>query len=370
MLECTTFVGLDAHVKTITAAMLLTSTGELKRATFGTTGRELKKLLRWLERESEGAPQVCYEAGPTGYLLQRFLHDAGVACEVVAPSLIWRQPGQRRKNDRRDALKLAQQLAAGMLTAVHPPTAEQEADRSLIRCREDARKALHQVRQQLLKFLQLRGVRHEGRTWTKAHRKWLNGLRLAEPSGQLVLDDYLLALEQATVRLERLDQQIAALAETPQYREVVGRLCCFRGVATLTAMVFVTELHSFGRFPTARSLMGYLGLVPGEHSSGEQEQDTGLTRTGNSLARRLLVEAATHYRAPAKLSEALQQRQAGQPPETVALAQKAMVRLNQRYWRLVNRGKPPQQAKCAVARELVGFLWAALQPQVAAEQAA
>ncbi|MGB2985448.1 MAG: IS110 family transposase [Phycisphaerae bacterium] len=366
MSECSTFVGLDVHAKTIAAAMLNNDTGELKERSFGTTQRDQRKLIRWLGRESEGLPVVCYEAGSWGYELQRRLLEAGIDCRVIAPSLVYQKAGRRRKNDRLDAIELAKQLAAGQLTEVHPPTAAQEASRALVRCRDDARKALHQVRQQLLKFLVQQGVCHEGNPWTKSHRKWLRGLRLPEPCAQLVLADYVLTVEQAEQRLARLDEQIQALSETAEYREAVGALRCFRGVDTLTAMIVLTELYEFGRFASPRALMGYLGLVPGEWSTGDQERGTGLTKTGNGLVRRVLVEAAWQYQRRPWLSAELAKRQSGQPAEAVATAGKAMERLHRRYWRLVNRGKGTKTAACAVARELAGFLWAALQPTLAA----
>jgi transposase len=365
MSECITFVGLDVHAKTISAALLNRRTAELEEHTFGTTKRETRKLIRWLAKHSDGEPRVCYEAGPCGYELQRRLVESGVDCRVIAPSLIWQQPGQRRKNDRRDARKLADQLAAGQLTEVHAPTEQQEAARALVRCREAARKSLHRARQQLLKFLAQQGVRHEGTAWTKTHRQWLRGLKLPEPLAQLALNDYVLTVEQAEQRKARLDEQIQELSETEEYREAVGALRCFRGVDTLTAMIIVTELYDFGRFATPRSLMGYLGLIPGEWTTGPTERRTGLTKAGNRFVRRVLVEAAWHYQRPVRLSAELAKRQEGQPAEVVAIADKAMDRLHRRYWRLVNRGKETRTAACAVARELAGFLWAALQPTLA-----
>lgn len=362
MSESTTYVGLDVHQKSITAVMLSTVTGELKEAHFGAPTGSLRKLLRWLERESDGAVKVCYEAGQTGYELQRRLVSAGVGCAVIAPSLTWRAPAERRKkNDRRDALTLAKQLAAGMLTEVSPPTLEQEAHRALMRCRDDARKALHQVRQQILKYLAQHGATFEGKTWTKRFIAWLGSLSLGEPTADLVLADYRLAQQQAAARLERLDGELEALAATPQYALLVAGLKAFRGVGTLTAMVFLTELYQFGRFGSPRALMGFLGLAPGERSSGESEQRTGITRTGNRLVRRLMVEAAWQYARSATVSLELERRRKAAPRAVVAIAEKAADRLHRRHWRLVTRGKLPVQAATAVARELVGFLWAAMQ---------
>jgi transposase len=361
MNECTTYVGLDVHKKSITAALLNTSTGEIKRAEFSTDGRGVKRLMRWLTRESEGAPRCCYEAGGSGYELQRRLREAGIECVVVAPSLVWRQPGERRKNDQRDAWKLASQLAAGQLTAVHPPTVAQEAVRELVRDRDDARAAATRLKQQIIAFLEVQGVKHEGSTWTLAHRRWLTGLALSHREAQFVLEDRLLALDQAEQRVAALDARLAEVAASDEYREVAGRLACFRGVDTLTAMAFCAELYGFGRFESPRALMAFLGLTPGERSSGERERRTGLTKAGNALVRRLMVEAAKNYSRRPAVGPTLRRRQAGQPPEVVALAHRALRRLHRRYWHLLQRGKSKNVASAAVARELVGFLWAAMQ---------
>jgi transposase len=361
MSDCTTFVGLDVHKESIVAVALQVSSGEVRRAEFGTDGRSVKKLERWLKRDVGGRVRCCYEAGQSGYELQRRLTEAGLECVVVAPSLVWRKAGDRQKNDQRDALKLAQQLAGGLLTAVQAPTVAQEAVRELVRDREDARQAVQRMKQQILAFLELQGVKHEGATWTQKHRQWLGSVRLGEADAQFVLTDRLLGLAQGEQRLAALDARIAEVGQRAEYREAVGRLRCFRGVDTLTAMVFVAELYSFGRFASPRALMAFLGLIPGERSSGERERGTGLTKTGNGFVRRLMVEAAKHYRQRPGLSAALRARQEGQPGEVVAGAQQAVRRLHRRYWHLVQRGKSPNTATGAVARELVGCLWAALQ---------
>lgn len=363
MNEFSTFVGLDVHQRTVVAAMLVRTTGEVKRATFERGDRGLKKLVRWLQGEGEGPVKCCYEAGSAGFVLERQLEAEGLMCEVIAPSLILERVGDRRKNDRRDALKLAQQLASGLLTAVHPPTTEDEAARALVRARDDARGVLHQAKQRVLKFLDQQGLPYQGKNWTLKHQHWLRQLQLPVALAQTVLGENLLAVEEAQQRLARLDGYLAELAATERYAAAVGRLRCLRGIETLTAMAILTELYEFWRFPTPRALMGFLGLIPGERSSGERQQSTGLTRTGNGLVRRLLTEAAWHYvRAPVQLRGALAQRQVGQPAEAVALAHQAMVRLKQRYQHLVARGKLPKVAVMATARELAGFIWAILQP--------
>ena len=361
MSECSTYVGLDVHKRSISAAMIQVGRKEVERAEFGTDSRGVGRLVKWLARDSTGSVRCCYEAGPCGYELQRRLAEAGVDCRVVAPSKVWRQSGERRKNDRRDAVKLAQQLSMGVLTEVREPTVREEAIRGLVRDRDAAQREVRRSKQQIVSFLDLQGVRWAESRWTKAHRSWLQQVRLSDGDAQFVLEDRLLALAQSEQRLGRLDARIELVAEREEYRDAVGRLCCFRGVNTLPAMVFLAELYQFGRFETPRALMGFVVLIPGEHSTGDREQTGGLTKTGNGWVRRLMVEASKHYRQRPTLSRRLLRRQSGQPASAVASAQTALTRLHGRYWHLVNREKHPNKATAAVARELVGFLWAALQ---------
>ena len=208
------------------------------------------------------------------------------------------------------------------------------------------------------------GLCTRGRAWTQAHRRWVNGLTWPHPADRVVVDDYLLAIDQLEARLLELDAQLAAVADTEPYREPVGWLRCFRGIDTLSAVLLLAELHDVQRFPTARALMAYLGLVPGEHSSGDRHRRGPITKTGNSLARRLVIEAAWHYRHRPGVSRTLAQRRNGQPPRVIALADKAQQRLCRRFRRLAEH-KPGPVVTVAVARELVGFVWAALHPEAA-----
>ena len=215
----------------------------------------------------------------------------------------------------------------------------------------------------VLKFCEQQGVRFVGGNWTLKHKRWLRQLELPVPLAQQVFGEEMLALDQAEQRLARLDAQIKELSVTPHYAKAVGLLRCLRGIDTLTAMAQLTELYEFWRFAKARALMGYLGLVAGERSSGERQQSTGLTKAGNAFLRRLLIEAAWHYvKHPLRVSQAQRAKQEGQPPEAVALAQRAMVRLQRRYLYLVGQGKRKTVAIAAIARELCGFLWALPQP--------
>jgi transposase len=318
-----------------------------------------------MRRRAPGVVLCCYEAGPLGYGLQRALLDQGLECVVVAPSLIPVKPGDRIKTDRRDARKLAELLRGGLLTEVHAPTPEQEAVRDLCRAREAAKDDLNRVRHRLSKFLLRRDVRWTGgrSAWTKAHRSWLRGLRLELEADQVILDDHLLALDQVEDRLAALLTRLEAISIEAPYAEPVGWLRCFRGIDTITAISIVAELHDWRRFSSPRALMAYLGMIPSEHSSGGQERRGALTKAGNGHVRRLLIETAWHYRHRPAVRGRLRKRRQGQPAHVIGLADRAQQRLYARYRRLLERGKPHNKIVVAIGRELVGFLWAALDPK-------
>lgn len=357
------YVGLDVHKDTITVAMLKAAGAGIAEWKVSNTAAEVRKLGRRLKRESGGQVKACYEAGPCGYVLQRQLVELGVDCVVVAPSLIPVKPGERVKTDRRDARKLASYLRSGSLTEVRPPTAAEEAVRDVCRAREDVRQDLMRSRHRLSKMLLRRGLRYPGRTsWGAAHRQWLRSIQFEHEGEKTVFDDYLFAVEQLEERLKALEAALEAQAQREPYRERVGWLMCFRGIKVVTAMTILAELHGFERFTKPRELMGYLGLVPSEYSSAEQTRRGGITKTGNQHARRMLVECAWNYRSKPAVRQTLRQRRAGQPAWVISIADKAQQRLHRRYWHLVLGGrKPSQKAAVAVARELVGFIWAVLQ---------
>jgi transposase len=362
MKEGITYVGLDAH-QASTVVAVVRPTGELLEDRFATSAEGVQRWVRRLKRRSKGSIVCCYEAGPIGYTLQRMLQGHGVECQVIAPSLIPHKPGERIKTDRRDARKLVGLLAAGLLTEVHAPTPEQEAIRDLCRARTSVKGDQKRIQHRLSKFLLRRGIRWTvGRKmWTRAHREWLRGRRLTHEADQITLDDHLLALEQVEGRLQCLDEQLAHWASQAPYAEAVGWLRCFRGIDTLTALSVVAEIHDWRRFSSPRALMAYLGMVPSESSSGGKFQRGGLTKAGNSRVRRLLIEAAWHYRHRPSVGYRLAKRREGQPAAVIALADRAQQRLHRRYVRLSARGKAHNQVVSAVGRELVGFLWAAMQ---------
>lgn len=364
----TTFVGMDVHKKAINVSMLLPRQTKPIEWTVANEPKALARLVRRLEREAPGEVRCCYEAGPCGYAVQRVIHEkSSVVCEVVAPSLIPLKPGDRIKTDRRDAKKLAELLRAGMLTEVRPPTEQDEAIRDLCRCREDAKEDLMRARHRLGKLLLRRGLVYaEGRNWTQAHKRWLRTIQFEHAADRTVFDDYFQAIEHVEERLRQLDDAMKAAATQERYAQAVASLRCFRGIDTVTALTIVSELHDFRRFQSPRALMSYLGLVPREHSSGDRTRRGSITKTGNGHVRRVLIEAAWHYRHRPAVGAHLRKRRKGQPGDIIAIADRAQLRLHKKYWKLTEgRGKPKNKAATAVARELAGFIWAALYPQAA-----
>ncbi len=363
-----TWVGLDAHNSAINVAMYLPSSDAPVEWQIVNEPSAVRRMVRRVEREARGEVRFCYEAGPCGYSLQRQITDAGedVSCMVVAPALIPRKPGERIKTDRRDARKLGKLLRAGLLTEVHPPNEDHEAARDLCRARDDVRQDLLRCRHRLSKLLLRRAITYDAgkKAWGREHRAWLRRMRFERALDQAVFDDYLLGIDQLELRLRGLDERIEALSHHPAYREPVGALRCFRGIDTITATIIVTELYDFGRFASPRGLMAFLGLVPSEHSSSDSRRRGSITKAGNGHVRRVFVEAAWHYRhRPSTTS--LRKRREGQPQRAVRIADKAMHRLHRRFERMSAKGIPSNKVVVAVARELVGFVWAALQPVAA-----
>jgi transposase len=361
----TTYVAIDDSKRTLVAGILRPGAGEPELREIPNEPKAVRRLGERLTRE--GPVRACSEAGVSGYDLYRQLTALGVACQVVAPALTPRRPGQRIKTDRRDAAKLVRLFRAGELTAIHVPDEAEEGVRDLLRCREAVRRDVLRWRHRVVKFLDRHGRRYlTGKNWTQRHWTWLRQQQFALPALQRTRQASLFALEQALAHQAELDQAVTALAQQPPYRDPVGWLRCFRGIDTLSAMILLAELVDFQRFPRPRALMAYLGLVPSERSSGGTERRGALTKTGNIHARRVLVEAAWHYRHRPTLGRALRLRSAGQPAAVVSHAWRAQQRLHRRYRHLVGHGKRGPVAVAAVARELVGFLWAAMTQRPAA----
>lgn len=363
-----TYVGLDVHKEAIAVAVADASGGEPR--SLGVILNRPEAALKLVRKLGPAARlRCCYEAGPCGYGLYRQVRALGAACVVVAPSLVPTKPGERVKTDRRDALKLARLLRSGELTPVWVPDEAHEALRDLTRAREDAREDVQRARQRVTKLLLRLGVRPpEGlKAWTVRHRTWLQGVKLAQASQQVVLREYLLALDQAQERLARLGAEVAEAAQSSVHAPVIAALQALRGVGLLTAATLVAELGDVSRFGHARELMAYAGLVPREWSSGEHQRRGSITKTGNGHVRFVMVEAAWHYRHAPGVYGALKKRQQGVSEEVKAVAWKAQTRLHRRYRRLLGRGKTKQKVVVALARELLGFVWAIAQAAVAAK---
>jgi transposase len=357
-------VGLDVHKSTIQIAVLLPGSPDRLEWTEAHNLESIRRLARRLLREAPGPVECCYEAGPTGYVLQRKLRSLGVGCTVIAPSLIPVKPGARIKTDRRDARKLAELHRAGLLTGVHPPSETEEAFRDLCRCRGSVQRDLIRARHRMNKFLLRRHViytqtKHH---WGTRHLAWLRALKFDDPASQAVFESYLLTIDQLTERRDQLDVHVTEAAAKDPHREPVAWLRCFRGIDTLTAACLVAELHDFRRFRSPRQLMAYLGLVPTEHSSGNRESRGSITKAGNSHVRRLLIEAAWHHRYKPRITGPITRRREGQPARILSLADRAQERLYARYYRMTKRGVIGPKVIVAMARELVGYLWAALHP--------
>ena len=353
------FVGMDVHQKSISIALADDGPdGEVRLyGTIKNTQEAIDKVIRKLV--STGAElHFVYEAGPCGFGLYRHLTGNGFSCIVAAPSMIPRKSGVRIKNDSRDAIALARLLRAGELTAIYVPDTEDEAMRDLTRARNDARIAAQKAKQRLHSFL-LRNefIYHGKKKWTKAHFNWLAKLKMNHPAQQVAFQEYIDAVNECSERMARLDEQIAQAAEEWRWAPTVKALQALRGVSLLTAVNMVAEVGDFNRFHNPKELMAYLGLVPSEHSSGTRIRRGGITKTGNSHARRICVESAWSYRYQARVTQHLRKRHEGLPQDILQIAWKAKLRLCTRYRRLRARGKATQVVVVAIARELVAFMW-------------
>jgi transposase len=288
----------------------------------------------------------------------RHLCELGIDCRVVAPGLVPQRPGDRVKTDSRDARKLARLLAGGLLEPIHVPSPELEAARDLVRAREDARLDRMRDRHRLSKFCLRHGRTLPTSSWSVVRRKWLSEQRFEFPAQQQTFDSYLHTVDLVDARIEQLERAIRETAEQEPWCQLVGRLRCLRGVDTLTALALVSEIGDFDRFKTAEELMAFVGLVPSEHSSGEQRRQGSITKVGNAHVRRLLVEAAWHARRRPKVGYELARRQRGQDPAVLERAWRCQQRLYTRWQRMAGRGKPQQKIVVACAREMAGFVWA------------
>jgi len=359
MNDCITWVGLDDSAKRINGAILVGNEAEC-REPFAVENNDsgLGRMIKRL-KSLPGEVRCVYEAGVSGYHLQRFLHKHKIKCEIAAPSLTPRRPGDRVKTDSRDARKLAGLYRAGELTLITIPAQEQESLRDLVRAREDALEDLQRSRHRLNRYLTRKGLRYLGsKNWTGKHLQWIQSLQFEDPRDKFVLDEYRLSLNEGMTRLKRFDEEILALAKSPEYQPRVSYLMALKGIKELTAMTIIAEVFDLKRYKDARSFMAAIGVVPSEYSSGGREHRGCITKTGNSHLRRIFVESAWHYQSRSVPGRCLQKRRAGIPAAVLEIARKADLRLSKKYWRMVGRGKDSRTAAVAVARELAGFVWA------------
>jgi transposase len=349
-------VGLDVHGRETTAVIVDAISGEL--AVKRIVGRP-ERVLEWLAT-LERPFQAVYEAGPTGYGLARRAAEQGLDVVVCSPGHIRKHPGDRIKTDRRDAERLARLLVAGELRAVRVPTPAEEQLRDLVRSREDLRVDLMRCRHRISKFLLRRELYYPtgGGAWTGRHRDWLSTLHFDDTASEIVLQDALSAHDWMIARRDQLERSLQELAEHSPWAETINRLRCLRGINTLSALGLIAEIGDFERFSQPRKLAGFLGLVPSEDTSGEHRRQGAITKAGSKHARRLLVEAAWHYRNPPRISKDLERRQRGQDPRAIDAAWRCQRRLYQRWQRLdVQRGKRRTLVAVAVARELSSYCW-------------
>ncbi len=349
--------GLDVHKESITACVFNRETGEVVTERLANDRQQLLKATRrWSKL---GELRLCYEAGSAGYVIQRWLTEAGFQCEVIAPSLVPKAPGDRVKTDKRDARKLATLYAAGLLQTVHVPTADEETVRALVRLYEQLTKDRTRVANRLIKYLRTLGHTYTaGGHWTQKHRDWLRALPLDELQ-ELIVRTHLEELDAVIARRQEIARKIEEVAGREPYKERVGRLMCLRGIQMISAMVLVTALGDAHRFGKAPEVMSYFGLVPKEDSSGDTRRTGGITKAGNCHARWILSEAAWNQMSKPGNCQRLRKHWQTQPQAVVSIAKKAERRLHEKFWKIARR-KDHRTAATAVAREMAGFVWALL----------
>jgi transposase len=358
------YVGVDYHLNSLSIAVVIAGKKQpFEMIRLKNDDKVIRKYMSKLAERFE--IKACYEASSSGYSFQRKMADWGYHCDVIAPSLIPRKPGDRRKNDFRDARDLAQNYAHGTLSIVHPPTQEEESVRSVVRCRFSFKEAAKKVKQQINSFLMGQDQHWSHSKWTVQHRRWLWNLRMPNTHLQQVLDEHLAHLDYLETRIKHLDEQIEQIAMAPTYAPAVKKLAALKGIRTLTAMLLIAEITDFRRFPNPRALMAFLGLIPSEYSTGESRKDGGITRAGNKRCRTALIEAVQHYGKSPHISAQMKSDLSQLDAHSAGIVVKCLKRLHKRYWALMMKGKLRPVAITAIAREFAGFIWAMMQPQPA-----
>lgn len=363
------YVGVDYHAKNIMISVYLSQEKRfIETLRLPNNDTQIIRFMQKLSRQYE--LKICYEASGSGYVFQRKMRAQGWHCDVIAPSLVPKKAGDRRKNDYRDARRLAEHYANNLLTVVHPPTQGQESVRTLIRCRFAFKDDVKRVKKQINSLLLSQGHFWQRSKWTHHHRIWLRSLKFSTEHVQLVFQEHLAHLDYLESRLAYLNSEIEQIAATEIYAASVQKLRCLRGIDTLTAMVLVAEITDFRRFASPRALMAFLGLIPSEQSSDERRKGGGITKAGNYRCRTLLVESAQHYSRKPCVSYQMKHKLAQADARTNTVVINCMHRLHKRYWHLHLKGKIRQQAIVAVARELVGFVWDLMREPVELQAAA
>jgi len=351
------YIGVDYHINSLSIAVMLEGEKDfLENVSLRNEYKVIRKYLQKLDKEYD--LRVCYEASCSGYVFQRKVNSWGFHCDVIAPSLVPNKPGDRRKNDFRDAKKLARNYCNGDLTIVSPPNEEQESVRSLSRCRLALKDGVKRTKNQINSFLLAHDERWMRSNWTHAHRSWLSKIKFSNPHLQTVMDENMGLLEYLESRVKHVEQQIQDLACSEVYAPSVRKLCALRGIGPLSAMLLITEITDFRRFASPKALMAFLGLIPSEDSSGDKTKGKSITKAGNPRCRTQLVESVQHYSRRAVIGPSMKKNLAQVDAHSANIAVKCMNRLHKRYWALIMKGKIRQVAMTAVARELVGFIWA------------
>jgi transposase len=359
------YVGMDVDKEKIAIAVLRgTDVDVAEESVIRNEPLAVRKCFAKLKKSGEVF--ACYEAGCFGFSLYRQLMEMNVGCMVAAPGLIPHRPSDRIKTDRRDARTLVRALRNGDLSGVHVPTKKDESVRDYLRMYEDAKSDLKKVKQRTLHFLLRRRLRYrEGGHWTEKHKAWMRSLEMEQPIDQETLSEYLSQIADLEERCRRIARRIEEISAEKEYGNRVASLKAFKGIETLIALSLVVEIGDFRRFAAADQFMAFLGLVPSERSSGDKRRLGGITKAGNSHLRKLLIEAAWHYRSYHATSSRLMKRRIGLEAPLVSYANRAGRRLNRKYYHLVLKGKRTQVAATAVARELSGFIWGAMVGKVA-----